>query len=85
MDARGEKNGKGIIREFGIDVYTILYLKRIINKDPLCITGEFCSVLCGNLDGRGVWERMDACICMAESLCCAPETITTLLVGSTPK
>ena len=27
---------------------------------------------------------MDRCICMAESLCCPPETITTLLIGYTP-
>ena len=41
-------------------------------------------MLCGSLDGRGVWGRMDTCICMAESLCCPPETITTLLIGYTP-
>ena len=35
----------------------------------------------GSLDGRGVWRRKDACIYMAESLCCPPETITTLLIG----
>ena len=29
---------------------------------------ELCSMLCGNLDGRGVWGRMYACICVAESL-----------------
>ena len=44
---------------------------------------EFCSVLCGSLDGRGIWERMDTCICMAESLRCSPETLTTLLIGYT--
>ena len=27
---------------------------------------------------------MDARICMAESLCCSPETITTLLIGHSP-
>ena len=27
---------------------------------------------------------MDVCICMAESLHCPPETITTLLIGYTP-
>ena len=42
---------------------------------------ELCSMLCGSLDRRGVWERIDACISMAESLRCAPETITTLLIG----
>ena len=41
-------------------------------------------MLCGSLDGSGVWGRMDTCVCMAESVCCAPETITTLLTGFTP-
>ena len=26
---------------------------------------ELCSMLCGSLDGRGVWGRIDMCICMA--------------------
>ena len=34
------------------------------------------------------WEwglgRIDTCIHMAESLCCSPETITALLISSTP-
>ena len=30
------------------------------------------------VDGRGVWQRMDTCVCMTELLCCAPETITTI-------
>ena len=33
---------------------------------------------------EGVWGRMDTCICMAESLCCLSETITTWLIGYTP-
>ena len=41
-------------------------------------------MLCASLDGRGVWERMDTCMCRAESLHCSPETITTLLIGYTP-
>ena len=41
-------------------------------------------MLCSSLDGRGVWERMDTCICLAESLCCPPETVTTLLIGYIP-
>ena len=43
-----------------------------------------CSVFCGILDGRGVWKRMDTCICMAESLWHSPETITMLLISYTP-
>ena len=41
---------------------------------------ELCSVLRGSLNGREVWGRMDTCICMAESLCCPSETITTFLI-----
>ena len=40
-----------------------------------------CSMFRGILDGRGVWGRMDTCMCMTESLCCPPETITALLIG----
>ena len=40
-------------------------------------------MLHGNLDGRGAWRRA-ICVCMAKSLCCPPETITTLLIGYTP-
>ena len=39
------------------------------------------TMLCGSLDGRVVWARMDTCICMPESLCCPPETMTTLLMA----
>ena len=35
------------------------------------------------MDGMGVWWRMDTCVCTAESLCYAPETITALLFGYT--
>ena len=45
---------------------------------------ELCSTLCVSLDGKGVWERMDTYICMAESLHCSSETITTLSIGYTP-
>ena len=37
---------------------------------------ELCSMLYGSLDRRGVWGSMDTHICMAESLCSSPETIT---------
>ena len=42
------------------------------------------TVLRGSLDGRGVSRRMDTCTCMAELLCCLPETTTTLLIGYVP-
>ena len=43
-----------------------------------------CLMLFGSLDGRGVWGRKDTSICVAESLCCSPETITILLIVYTP-
>ena len=45
---------------------------------------EHCLMLCGSLDGRRMWGRMDTCVCTAESLCCSPKTIATLLTGYTP-
>ena len=32
----------------------------------------------------GKFGRTDTCMCMAETLCCPPETITTLLIGYAP-
>ena len=39
-------------------------------------------MLYGSLEGRGTWGRMDTCV--AESLHCPPDTITTLLISYTP-
>ena len=78
MVARGEGRREGIVREFGMDMYTLLYLKWITNEDLLYSPG----MLHGSMDGKGIWRRMDTCIHMAGSLCCSPETITTLLIGS---
>ena len=54
------------------------------NEGPTVQHRELCLMLCGSLDGRGVWGRVDTCVSMAESLCCAPETIMTLLIGYIP-
>jgi len=56
---------------------TLLYLKRITNKD-LLLHMELCLMICGSLDGREGLGRT------AESLCCSSETITTLLISHTP-
>ena len=53
--------GEGIVREFGMDMYTLLYLKWITNKVLLYSTGNL-SMLCDSLDGRGVCERIDTYI-----------------------
>ena len=68
---------------YGIEMYTALF-KRDNQQGPTGYQRALCSVLCGSLVWRGVWERKDTYICMAESLCHPPETITTLLIGYTP-
>ena len=40
MVTRGGGWGGGIVREFGIDMYTLLYLQWITNKDLLYNTGD---------------------------------------------
>ena len=40
MVTRGEGWGKGIDWEFGMDMYTLLYLKWVTNKDLLNSTGN---------------------------------------------
>ena len=42
---------------------------------------ELCSMLCGGLDGMGVWGRMVTRIYVARSLRCSPEGVTTLFVN----
>ena len=37
--------GEGIVREFGMDMYTLLYLKWITNKDLLYSTGNSAQCL----------------------------------------
>ena len=43
-----------MIREFGINIHTLLYLKWITNKEQVQHR-ELCSMVHGSLDGRGVW------------------------------
>ena len=71
-------------RELEMDIYTLLYLKQITNKDLLYITWNSAQC-CGSLDGRGVRGRMDTCICVTESLHCSLETITLFVNQLCPK
>ena len=64
-------------------MYTWLYLKWKTNKDLLYSTGS--SMLCGSLDGKGVWGRMDTSVCVAQSLCCPPETNNIVNELATPQ
>ena len=67
-----------------MDIEHTAIFKMDNQQGPSVEPRKFCSMLCDSLDQKGVWGRMDPCMCMAESLRCLPETITTLLIGYTP-
>ena len=78
MNARGERCREGIVREFGINMYTLLYFKWITNKDLLYSTRSFAqgyvaSEWEGHLGENGYMYRYG----------CPLETITTLLISYT--
>ena len=52
MVARGKDEGNKLVREFGMDMYTLLYLKQITNKDLLYSTKK--SAQCYVAAWRGV-------------------------------
>ena len=64
-----------------MDMYTLLCLKWITSKDLLYSTWNSAQCYMAAWMGAEFWGRMDICMCMAESLCRSPETITTLLIG----
>ena len=66
-----------------MDMHTLLYSKRITSKDH-CIVHETLLNVMWQPGWEEIWERMDACICMAEFLHCSSETIATFLIGLYP-
>ena len=70
-----------------MDKYTLPYLKWITNNE-LVQHKEHCShkvLSCNTVirqpRQRGVWRRLDTCICMAELLCFLPKTITKIFIS----
>ena len=47
-------------------------------KGPTVQYKELCSIFYNNLSGKRILKRIDIFICINESLCCIPETNTTL-------
>ena len=74
--------GEGRVRDFGVDMYTLPYLKWVTSKDLLYSSGNSAQCYVAAWMGGG-FGRMDTCTCMAESLPCSPETVTTLSICST--
>ena len=80
---REEGWGEGIVREFGIDMYTLLYLKWITNKDLLYGTRNSAQCYLAAWRG-GEFPENRTHEYMTESLCNPPQTITTLLICYIP-
>ena len=58
----------GMVREFGMDVYTLLYLKCVTTKALLDSTGTSCSMSWGSLDRRGAGGgRIHGCVWLSPS------------------
>ena len=57
--------------------------KWIVTKTYCIAHGALLNVMCQLVCEEDL-GGMHACICMAESLCCLPETVTRLLIGYTP-
>ena len=80
-DFCGEGWEERLFREFGMDVYTLLYLKEITSQDLLYSTRNStqCSVATWmEEEFGGEWILW---ICMAESLCRPPESTTALVIS----
>ena len=81
MNLQNRKRHTDLEMNLWLPVYPVLF--KLDNQEGHIAHGTLLNVM-WNLDGRGVWGRMDTCICMAESLLCASEPMTALLISYTP-
>lgn len=82
----GEGQRDGIVREFGMDMDTLLYLKQITSKDLLYGIRNSAQCYVAAWMGKEFGENGYAmCICLAKSLCHPSETIMALLIIYIPK
>ena len=75
MVTRGEGRSGVIVREFGINRYTLLYIKRKNNKGLLYGMGNYIQYLVITYNRT---ESEKQYIYIYESLCCTLKTNTTL-------
>lgn len=80
---RNSPGGEGEVGSLGQTCTLVAVFNTDHQQGPAAERREVCSLLGGSLAGRGVWGRMDACMCVPGSLPCSPETITTLLISYT--
>ena len=73
MVTKGEEVGGGLNQEYGSEIYTLLKIKWIHNKNLLHSTGNSLQYLTIIYNGKES-EKIN----ITQSLCCAPETNTIL-------
>ena len=57
MVAEGKDEGEGIGRQFGMEMYTLLYSKQITNKDLLYSTGNSAQYSVVTQMGKGFLKK----------------------------
>ena len=77
--AKGEENGGGMDREFGISRCKLLNVEWIIKKVLLYSTGNYTQYPVINHNGKNM--KRNVCIYITESLCCTPEINTALWIN----
>ena len=70
---QGGREGGGINSEFGINIYTLLYVKQITNKDLLYSTGNCTQYFVITYKGKKSEKKIDIYVCITESLCYTSE------------
>ena len=79
----GGKPGEGQIGSLGLTCTPTIF--KIDNQQgPTVQHRELCSIFCNNLNRKRIQKRTDTCIRITESLCCTPETNTTVLINYVP-
>ena len=68
----------GVNWEIEIDVYTLLYIKQVTNKDLLYSTGNSTQYSVMTYMGKESKKGVVICICITDSLYSTLETKTTL-------
>ena len=71
------KAGSGRNWEIGIDIYTLMFIKQITNKNLLYSPGNSTRYSVMTYMGKES-KKVDICIYTTDSLCCMPETNATL-------
>ena len=77
MVTKRERSGGAISQEFGINIYKLLHIKQITNKDLLYSTGNYTQYFVITYKGKEP-EKEYTYVHISDSLCHTPEINTAL-------